>query len=60
MLRCLLPVFKVQCITKEFVARVIHVKMQCHLSYIIHHATRVAKAVVAYRTKDGIVDNDMV
>jgi hypothetical protein len=31
----------------------------CHL-YIVHHSTKVANAVVAYRTKHKIVDNDMV
>jgi hypothetical protein len=56
-----LGVYKVQGITKEkFVANVIQVKMQCHHLYTIHYATKAINVTAIYRTKHGIIDNDMV
>jgi hypothetical protein len=56
-----LGVYRVQETTKEeFVANTTKVEMQCHHLHIAHHATRAANAVVAYQTKHGIINNDMV
>jgi hypothetical protein len=55
-----LGVYKVQDQTQEeFVANVIQVEMQCRHFYIAHHEVKAANATIAYRTKYGIVDNDM-
>jgi hypothetical protein len=56
-----LGVYKVQGTTKEeFVANAVQVEMQHHHLYITHHVTKVANIVATYRTKHGIVNNDMV
>jgi hypothetical protein len=56
-----LGVYRVEETTKEeFVANVVEVEMQFHHFDTAHHATKVANVTVAYRTKHGIVDIDMV
>jgi hypothetical protein len=41
---------------KEFVANVVHAKMQCCHLYIARHATRATNATIKHK----IIDNDMV
>jgi hypothetical protein len=56
-----LGVYRVHDITKEeFVANVIHVKMQRYHMYITRHAIRAINAIAFYQTKQEIIDNDMV
>jgi hypothetical protein len=55
-----LGVYKVQDQTQEeFVANAVQVEMQCHHFYFVHHATKTANAIAAYRAKHEIVDIDM-
>jgi hypothetical protein len=54
-------VYRVEETTKEeFVANIVQVEMQRRHFYITRHATRVANAVTAYRTKHGIINTNMV
>jgi len=56
-----LGVYKVEeTIKEEFVANVIQVEMQCHHFYTTRHVARAANATIAYQTKHGIIDTDMV
>jgi hypothetical protein len=56
-----LGVYKVEEITKEkFVANAIQVEMQCCHFYTIRHAIKATNAVIAYQTKHGIINTNMV
>jgi azurin len=56
-----LGAYKVEETTKEkFVANAIQVEMQCRHFYTLHHASKIANAIVIYRVKHEIVDTDMV
>jgi len=55
-----LGVYRVQDQTQEeFVVNAVQVETQRRHFYIARHATKVANAAAAYRTKHGIVDTDM-
>jgi len=56
-----LGVYRVQGITKEeFVGNAVEVEMQRHHLYITHHVAKVTNVTAIYRTKHGIINNDMV
>ncbi len=56
-----LGVYGVEETTKEeFVANAIQVEMQHRHFYTARHAARATNAAVAYRTKHGIIDTNMV
>ncbi len=56
-----LGVYKVEETTNEkFVVNAVQVEMQCRHFYTARYAARAANAAVAYRTKHGIIDTDMV
>jgi hypothetical protein len=47
-------------IKEKFVANVIQVEMQHSHFYTLHHASKAANAVAAYRAKHGITNTHMV